>query len=446
MHLIFQIDTFSEHDISILFNKCKGNPYSLSTVIFKLIEQDGIVSHEGSKPEILKSVLFKIIKEDIELNEQDFSSLEKWILFSYFSIGRKVSLYTLKELANYIAKENILFTSFKDDKIGETVLSLIGRNILSINGDLIEAKNDHIFDSIRDIFENSSIKDVFSFYAFKYFSLHPEYSESECQKCYHSYIACLPKWESLNFEYGKSLFAQRHYDTASAIFSRLADSNHKLEATQRLLIGKCYYEAGYFLRTLSHLSKINPDDFQNSSDKIEFYVLCGKTYNTTGNMSKACENLEKALKEVTKGSKQYVELLYLLQMYYCEIPGKRSRAEECFKEIRFNFKDTYPVLWANTMRGCQNFVSAEEAISLLNEAMKKVIDPLEMAYIRNTAGFIHIRLNHLYIAKELFYNASETIERLKPHEYSYAANNLAVCYMLQGNFATAKRLLIKALL
>ena len=125
-------------------------------------------------------------------------------------------------------------------------------------------------------------------------------------------------------------------------------------------------------------------------------------------------------------------------MYCYELPEKLEQSRTIFKKIQTTYKDMYPHEWANTMRGCQNFLDDRDSLEVLQEADLLINDELERAYLKTTKGFVLVKLNRMNEAEEQFSDACKTIKRLKIHEYSYAANNLALCYMLKDIFCGTK--------
>lgn len=58
-----------------------------------------------------------------------------------------------------------------------------------------------------------------------------------------------------------------------------------------------------------------------------------------------------------------------------------------FYEIKSQCEYRFPIIWANTMRGCHNFIEDyEEAIDILNRAEKILLNPLEKWYIKIQRG------------------------------------------------------------
>lgn len=136
----------------------------------------------------------------------------------------------------------------------------------------------------------------------------------------------------------------------------------------------------------------------------------------------------------------------VLQMLYIELPEKRENALSIFENIRDNYKTSQPDAWASTMRGCHNFIKDNvAALNLLEEAFGCTKDELERAYIGTTMGFVHARSGDLNEAKKCFEKAYKVIKEIKRHDSSYAANNLAICYMIENKYLEAKEILLDAL-
>lgn len=159
----------------------------------------------------------------------------------------------------------------------------------------------------------------------------------------------------------------------------------------------------------------------------------------------AIQKLEEAIKFISEDSREFVNVQNILQMYYIEIPGQKHKAMEIFTGIRLKYKNLYPELWSSAMRGCHNYLCDGEALKLLEEAAVTTCNEIEHCYIETTKGFVYIRMGDIKKAMDCFGNSYDNLSIIKRHEASYAANNLAVCYMMEGDYQKAKNILEDAL-
>ena len=134
---IFIMDDFSDEDLNYIYLKCNGSPKKLSTIISKLLEKNGITLASTGKSIIDKNILFSILQSDhIKFEETDFSSEQKWIIFSYLSLYEKVPVLWLKNLAIYISEKFFLYHTYDERIFEKELLGLIENKILvySANG------------------------------------------------------------------------------------------------------------------------------------------------------------------------------------------------------------------------------------------------------------------------------------------------------------------------
>lgn len=445
---IFMMDDFSDDDLNYLYQKCNGSPKRLSTIISKLLEKNGITIVKEGKSIINKKILFSILQTDhIKFDDDDFSSEEKWIIFSYLCLYEKVPVQLLKDLALYISEKEFIYSAYDERIFNKVLLKLIENKILVYDtNEEISTYHDLDYIELSDIFNNYPIKTLFSQRAYEFLLNHKDLPEWEKLVCHHAYVANLNNWLILNFRYGKKLLSKGLFYDAHKIFCNLDNYYNKLTPIKLLCIATTSYETGNYRLAFQQLELINPESLRFKQLKYIYYFFKGKTYNNIGETERAIECLEDALKEIDEDSREYVQTLNVLHMYCFEVPNRIEQAESIFNKIKDKYIDSYPHEWANTMRGCQNFLDDETSLSILEKADSIIINELEKAYLKTTKGFVFVRIDQMEKAEEQFSEASKTIKKLKIHEYSYAANNLAICYMIKNNFVAAKEILLEALL
>lgn len=444
---IFMMDDFSNEDMNYIYQKCNGSPKKLSTIISKLLEKNGIKLFSNEKARIDKKMLFSILQMNhIKFDETDFTSEQKWIIFSYLCLTNQCSVQQLKRLALYISKKCFLYQAYNEEVFRQVLLGLIENKVLNYDlKDELSTYHDLDYIELMDIFNASPIKNLFSQYTYEFLLTYDDYPEREKLLCHHAHIAQVTNWHMMNFQYGKKLYDERLFYDAHKVFSSLCDCYNKMNPLELLLIAVTSYETGNFHLSLQQFELINPMDLPFKQTKCNYYFYRGKAYNNVGRIEHAIVCLQKALNEVDKNSKEYVQILNVFHMYCFEIPERFEQAKNIFRKIQTTYKNLYPFEWARTMRGCQNFLDDKTSLEILQEADTILNDELEKAYLKTTKGFVLVRLNQLKEAEKQFRDASESIKKLKIHEYSYAANNFAICYMMRKNYKIAKQILLEAL-
>ena len=426
-----------------------GKPQKLSVVISKLLDKDGIIyNNNRKKAEINKSKLQCILaKECIHYRAEDFTAIQKWILFSFLCLYDGVSIETVKKLALYISKNNFLYNCYTEEMFHAELIKLIDHKQLVSDGQNLNVCHDADFIDYMDIFSSSNVMSLFSKNTYEFLMNSPQLINREKLLCEHMRKANIPSWQEKNYLYGVSLYNTHQYFDAQKIFAFLLENEKLLNDQQLLLIALNQYETGKYKDTIDIIKKIDIDKLSETLDKFKLFYFWGKSiYNYNGKIDEAVDKLNQAIKYVDLQSREYIATQNLLQMYYWEIPDKCSKALDIFNEIRKSYKDLYPDIWASTMRGCHNFLNnKEEALNLLEEAFNCTTDELEKQYIVTTKGFVYVRSGDLENAKRCFEVAYEKIKKIKKHESSYVANNLAVCYMMEENYSKAKEILLDAI-
>lgn len=444
---IFDLSAFETDDIKYLYKKCGGSPKKLATVISKLLEKNGITIYHSSRAKINKKALFCILQsEHIHFKEEDFNATKKWVIFSYLCLSEEVDYLEYEKLALFIAKKFFLFQSYDQQLFQKELLSLIDSHILKIkDNNKITIYYDDDYIELLDIFQNSQFKGMFSQYSYEFLLQQPDFPDKQKLLCRHAREANIIKWEQLNFRYGKLLSKKKQYYDAQKVFGLLTDYFNKLHVMQRLFIAINSYETGNFQLAINQLKTFGLEELHLGKARYYYLFYMGKSYNNIGQVKRGATALEKALLEVPVDSIEYVQTLNVLHMYYFEMPEKMEESMQIFLKIKNKYEKIYPLIWANTMRGCHNFLENEEALQILEQAEKLLEDELQKAFIKTTKGFIYIKDNKNELAKTEFEIACKTIKRLKIHEYSYAANNLAICLMLNKKYQQAKDILLEAL-
>lgn len=445
---IFDLNEFQPEDIEYIYNKCNGSPQKLSTIISQLLEKNAIDFEKRQKAKIDKTVLVSLLQnENIRFKESDFSSIQKWIIFSYMCQEKVVKIEYLEKLALYISKKFFLYRTYRKEEFENELLNLIDNKVLKYNPDnTITYCHDADYRDLMDIFNNSPFKGMFSQYSYEFFLNCENFSHKEALLCRHAQEAKIIGWKQLNFYYGKKCSREGRIFEAQKIFARLCDEFHQLHVMQQLFVALNSYETGNYKLSIQQLDTVACDKLKFNLAQYYYYFYLGKSYYNVGNIYKAVDMIKTALTVVRKDSEKYVLTLNVLHMYYFEIADKINQSRIIFEYIRMNFKEKFPEIWANTIRGCHNFLNNQDALNNLKEAEEILSNELEKAFVKTTIGFVQIKCDEVDLAQQYFQEAYEVIKNIKIHESSYVANNLALCHMIKNDYLRAKEILTEALL
>lgn len=446
---IFDMSLFSIEEIQYIYAKCHGEPQKLSIIISKLLDKNGIHFSNSTKAIIDKKILKQVLNKNyIKYCESNFNVLQKWIIFSFISLYDGVSILEVEKLAMYIARNMYFFSINNNQVFHEQLMELVQHKHLYTDGVNLRVTHDSDYIDYVDIYEGSSLKKFFSKNVYEFLINEKNIYNREELICKHSKIAEIYNWQQINFRYGKKLYdSKKFYDAHKVFMNIYNNSNSCFNDNDSLIIALNEYENGYYSICLEIFKNIDVNNLKQLYDKYLFYFYYGKCiYNNTGNINLALNKIDMAYKYVDKNQKEYFIIQNYLHMLMIEIPNRFEESKRIFYEIKNECENTFPIIWANTMRGCHNFIKdSKEAIDILNKAEKIVLNPLEKWYIKNTEGFINIRNGNIDTALNIFRDSYNNIKEIKPHESSYAANNYAVCLMIKGEYNCAKDILEDAL-
>jgi len=453
---IFGDILFNYEDIKYIHDKCGGNPENLIKILKKGLKRNAIQFLNGS-PSINKEMMYIILRsENTNFSLKDFTFKEQLLLLVMVCIGKRVNVEFLKAVLDYLLEKIFIYRQFTEEVFFDTLGQLINNNIIvcDIDNELI-FEHDSTFLDISDILNELKLKPQICFYLYE-FHLRNNlaiygYTMDECEyyKAYYAAEAGVKGWEQINFNYATSLIQRKLYHEAAIIFDKITTTFFIKSPESMFTIAYTYYEDGQYEKSKTFLNTLILDDKRDAFFLFRYYFFLGKNENILTEKDKSIEHFKKALSIVEANSSEYVEILNLMHLTYMEIGNGRNNARTIFEYVKDNYELNRPYEWAKTMRGIANFYDGDEALSVLQKALKIVTDyndNIEIAYIQNSIGFILLRNGNLREAKKHFSNAYELLEKHKTHEISYALNNRAICYMLEADYENALTDLLKALL
>lgn len=456
LHKIFEDVVFTHQEIKYIYEKCDGNPENLIKIIKKSLKRNAISIHQ-EKAFINKEILYTILrKETTHFSSEDFNFKEQLILLVIICIGKVINAELLKLIVDFLSGKMFMFKQFSDSVFFETLGQLINQHILIYSAnDLLEFEHDSLYYDISDILYDLKLKPQICLYLYEFIKQNNMSSYGYSPENYDyfaSYYAAeaqIPGWENINLEYAKCLIYKNLFHEATLILDKLPINIFIRDYKQFFEIIYTYYEDGQFQRSFNLLNEINIDGILDQDILYKYYFILGKVENILLKKDNAILHFTKALTFVNPGTSKYVGTLNLLHLTYMEVKNGAKKAKQIFDYIKENFKTIAPLEWAKTIRGIANFYDGNNALNLLDEALKiaeQEKDIIESAFIENTIGFINLRNGKVDMAIKQFCKSYENLQSYKIHETSYALNNRAICYMMKGNYEEALDDLLNALI
>lgn len=453
---IFGDAIFSYDDVKYIYSKCSGNPENLIKIMKKSLKRQAI-NITDSAITINKIILYDILKnENVRFSKDDFTFIEELLLIVIVSIGKSINAKLLMLIIEFLASKIFLYKQFTEQIFFETLGTLINNKVLIYGtNDTLVFEHDSDFLDIRNILYDLNMKPQICYYLYEFISTEDltvfgyTHDNREYYKAYYACEACIPGWEQINLQYGKLLYDSQRYHEGTLIFDKLKPTKERYSAQELFMIAITYYQDGQYQKCFTLLNIIDNKMIHSNDFQYQFYFMLGKTENIINKKRLSIKHLKEALNYIKKTSPEYTETLNLLHLTFMETHNGYESSKRIFEYVKDNFKEITPFQWAQTIRGAANFYDGNEALGLLNEALT-IADQenrnIEIAYLKNSIGFIELRNGNIDLAKENFRESYDLLRIYKIHEVSYALNNLAICKMLQQDYENALTDLLNALL
>lgn len=452
--------------IPYVFKICNGIPESLKEVLRNLalsnsIEQTDLNGKLTINVDDLKNYLLNYDNELPQIDFNLFNDIECFFLQVVTYIKYPISITVLKRIYDYLYRKIFCVKNREIVPSYETLINkFIGIDVLQCKKEnkisIISFKHDLLYWKLNEQFLNYVNKDTVFYYLYRYFSENQKFlqdndiskSKSYEMMAYYSYRADVDEWIDLNYNLGKYKYDLALFYDATNVFERLSPKIHLLTEDQKIIIAKCFYDAGQYNECILTLKSV---DVENIQEKCELYFLWGKALFVKLNALEAIEKLDLAEKHASPNKQEYYNILAMKLVALAESPKGDASARELFElEIKPITEDVlYEKFLGNILRNCWAYCTGTEAIHYLNIALaisQKTNNDIEIAYTYNNLGLEYARNWELEKAVDAYNKALTLLNNTKHHETSYPLNNLAACEMLKRNYQTALDYLLEAIL
>ena len=454
---IYSLEEIDSNEIEQLFRICNGVPEKLKNFLRNMYLSSGIDFYKGDTyarfiPEVFTDTLSK---------GADFADLSSLSLLGkvIFKIAvcwnEAISIFMLNDVTMLVVKEALHLPQELYPEIINNIYTLLNLNILELDEKGLKLKHDLLY--LSNLSEYNPIPEGILYKAlYQYINTHKQeiietYSHNYflLNNALYAFKAKIPLWEQINMESLKCLSSQPKFSDTLEIINRLETSLTNLETSDLLYLADCFYDNGKYTNARDILtytqSKLCADN-----DFFRYYYLSGKLYNMAMDKNNAETELLSAQRYATPNSDQELQAKHMLQIVLVEVIGRKPEAKTIFCSVADNlenYSDKSKVL-GNFLKDCSNYYYGKEALGLLEKAAKICIannDIIELAFIRNNMGYEYFKLDNYEKCKELYQQSIDVLSQTKIHESAYPLSNLAVCYMIDGEYQEAINLIKRAL-
>lgn len=454
---ICSLDDIAVSDMEYLFQICNGIPERLKIFLRNMYLSGGIQYHKDNKlahliPDIFKQTLCKGV-DNTNLDSLDI--IDKLVFKIIICWNEAMSIPLLNDVTQYIAREVLYLPDELNTQVINAIYNLLKLNILELNENGLKVKHDLLYLSFLPKY--NVIPEVILYNKlYEYINLNKEqiivsYSRLffDINNALYSYEAKILSWEQINIACLKTLLYQSDFKNIYAIINRLEESLSNISVSDLILLADCFYNSGNYDKSRNILNYVQ-GKMTTNIDCFRYYYLSGKLYNIMMDKLHAETELLLAQKYVLPKTDEEILIKHMLQIVLVEVMGRKQEAKGIFCSVSEHLEDykEHSKVLGILLKNCSNYYSGEEALNLLEIALKigqKNNDLIEIAFIKNNMGYEYFKLNDYLTCQKLYKDSIDILSQTKIHESAYPLSNLAVCHMIKHEYNEAIMLINRAL-
>lgn len=453
---IFSLDEITVSEMDQLFIVCNGIPEKLKNFLRNMCLSNGIEYYKDSNqarlmPNIFKDTLCKGV-ENTDL--ESLSIIDKLVFKIIISWNETISITLLNSIAIYISQEILYLPNELQNQISESIYKLLNLNILELDENGVRVKHDLLYLSflpkynvIPEVilynklyeFININKELIIDVYSPTFFSI---------SNALYSYKANIIGWDGINLDCLKILLDRSDFQNVYPIINRLENNLTNFEVSDLILLAECFYNNGKYDKTRNILNYAKKKLCANE-DYFRYYYLSGKTYNMVLNKSDAEKDLLLAQNYIIPNSEEEILAKHMLQIVLVEVIGRKQEAKEIFCSVSEHLEkyENNSKALGIMLKNCSNYYTGDEALTLLEKSMEISIknnDLIETAFVKNNMGYEYFKMNNYDECIKLYTESIDILSQTRIHESAYPLSNLAVCYMVKGEYDDAITLINRA--
>lgn len=457
---IYDLHLCDEDDLETLFEICKGYPQKLKTFFQNLYIQNGI-EFIDEKARIKQEYFHDLLlKEEYKISDLDYNSMKpnvKYLLQIIAAWAMPIRFTVLEKFSEYVNGIDGIWRNVVKKDIEKACIYLDELEILEYiyqEGNLkyIKFQHDSYYSTIYNFLKDNTVHLRFFHYCIYNFVINNKslFKEEELSflYSYNSWKAQVDDWVDINYTYGLKLIEDKQYKRGQKILDRIAEYQDKLTINQKLIIAENCYNVGKYEKARSILELIgkqleNIHDYQN---RIDYFIINTKVNIMLFEYDQAIQQLDTVLKNEQILELDRITLLYFKFSILCMMPSGFNRAFQLFKNTVENYKAQSAMI--KVYKSAMDYYKGDKSFELLETGLriaKSTSELEEVAMLMHNIGFEYFRCGHYSKSKEYTEKGLNALKQYKQHETSYCLNNLAVIYMIDGEWMKALNLLNKSL-
>lgn len=454
----------NETDIKLLsrtFELCHGIPQRFKEILINLYTNQGIrVDRDKAQ------FVFNVFNQQLINDELDFDidalcqkrKGTKTILQIIALWGNPIPSVILYDFLDFFADIDPI-PLFKNE-IGEILQTLENLHVLIRSYDshmiLFQFKHDSLKLAIRRYFHDDCSVPFLHFSIYEYLMQQKNIGNSiywfryyQELLAYHSYAAQADKWIDYNYSYGFYFFEKNMYKEAEKIFSRLETVVSSLSGEQLLAMGITFFYCGQYYKADDLFSIIQTRNLTENFSLTQFiklYIFQARTCSCILDSKRALEAISRAEQLNVQDNNYRIMILGAKQSILFLAPNGFQYAKSLFDNLVAEDLEVREM--ALIYQSAMDYYEGEDSLKYLEKGLflaKKFSDYFTEGKILTNMGFEYLRSGNYIKAKQLYEESILFLKENQPHEQAYPYSNLAVLYMISGEWEQALNNIAEAL-
>jgi Tfp pilus assembly protein PilF len=458
--ILFDILDISDKDkvlISKIYEYCSGNPQQLLSFMHKLDAEKALkYSEKHKRAEIIHEKAMSLLHNDsIYIPFSSLSVQQRFILCVVIEFGVLLPLNLLIDIVKYVMFDALFNAQYKEAEFLPELLDLNDKGIIKIvpqnNVQIIKMEHDLKLNYYKEEIKRNPFFAMVNHSFYKYVTNNKNnFSESKFDflVAIHSYKGEITNWQTYNYEYGKKLFDEKDFANAAIIFLRLKNCLDMFSVRELLVFIEAFYNSGKYHDANDIIDMLPEDDLEE--DMYSYLYLKAKIYKFCLKQIEAEKTVNQLLQLNDLSKEQLLNALSMEERVFLNSSNERQRAFIAYEKIKQDFKDDADVkdLYGSCLKTAIEFYrgeSAEEDLAKAYDIAKDNEDQYELGAIYTNKGFDLFWQGQIDDAIFHFQKAYDALINIAEYEISYPLNNIANCYIVEGDYDSAMHYLKAAL-
>lgn len=453
----------NEENIKLLsrtFELCNGFPQRFKEILINLYTIQGIIVDDNQARFVSEAFSQQLIKGELTFDIDSLCAKYKSakIILQITNLwGEPLPINILYDFLNFYT--NIDPISFLKEEIGKTLIVLEELHIIVRSFEeqmiLLQFEHDSLKLAVEKYFDGDRSVPFLHFSIYEYLRQQNKLDSPywcryyQSLLAYHSYKSQADEWIDYNYYYGCNYFNSGILKKAGEIFSRLEMAVSSLNGEQLLTMGITFFYCGQYYKADDILTNIQSRELTRNfslEQHVKLYIFQARTRSCILDSRRALEAINCAENLNVKENKFRIMILGAKQSILFLAPGGFQEAKSIFDAL---VKENLEIPeMALVYQSAMDYYEGHKSQKYLNKGLalaRKFSDYITEGKILNNMGFEFLRCGDYTKAKTLFEESISLLKESQPHEQVYPYSNLAVLYMIFGDWEQALNSIVEAL-